>query len=83
MSLFTWVALQVVGMRELNGTEHAITATKPDEFLIEDISECSAYESGGIARQKKLPVHCVFSSMKESLSEPKFDDNMHADFSKV
>ena len=75
--------LQIVGMVELNGTEHCIEVLKSDSFRIGDTSAMHEYHSGGVARQRKLPLSCAFASLAESLASPEFDGSMHGDFVKL
>jgi hypothetical protein len=70
-------------MAALNGSEHVIEVVQNNSFKIGSTLGFDAYTSGGVAKQKKVPVNCTFATLEESLSAPKIDDSMHSDFSKV
>ena len=70
-------------MAALNGSEHVIEVVQNDSFKIGSTLGFDAYTSGGVAKQKKVPVNCTFATLEESLSAPKIDESMHSDFSKV
>ena len=74
---------QIIGMDELNGTEHKVEVVKSDALKIGPTAEMKDYQGGGVVRQKKMPVTCTFVSLRESLKAPKFDENMHGDFLKA
>jgi hypothetical protein len=75
--------LQVLGMPELNGTEHVVEVLQSDTFQIGSTVNFPVYVGGGVAKQKKVPVQCSFATLEESLVSPKIDESMHSDFSKV
>jgi molybdopterin/thiamine biosynthesis adenylyltransferase/ubiquitin-protein ligase len=79
----TVVISEVVGMPEINGTQHQIKVLSPTEFEVGDTSTMSAYKLGGTFRQIKLPLTVKFASLQESLMHPQFDELMHVDFTKM
>ena len=61
---------EVKGMTEINGKEFKIEIKSPNSFLIGDTRQFSAYESGGIASELKVPTECKFFDLEKSLRYP-------------
>jgi len=57
-------------MEEINEKQYQIIVRSPDSFTIGDTTKFSAYLTGGIAVQVKVPVIQKFHSLERSLSYP-------------
>ncbi|XP_030373603.1 ubiquitin-like modifier-activating enzyme 1 [Scaptodrosophila lebanonensis] len=72
---------EVQGMHELNGCQPIkITVLGPYTFSIGDTSKLSAYKTGGVATQVKMPKTISFKSLAQAEQEPEF---LISDFAKV
>ncbi|KNC80767.1 hypothetical protein SARC_06876, partial [Sphaeroforma arctica JP610] len=64
---------EVKGMTEVNDMEPVkITVLGPYSFTIGDTRYFSAYESGGIALEKKQGSSVSFKSLREAMADPEF-----------
>eukprot|EP01046_Picozoa_sp_COSAG06_P022250 COSAG06_NODE_1714_length_8624_cov_12.847977_1_plen_2251_part_00 len=74
---------EVVGMTEVEGSQHTIKVLNQTDFSIGDTSTMEPYASGGTFKQIKQASKIEFSCLKDSLSDPKFDELCHVDFMKA
>ena len=61
---------EVKGMEEINGKSFKITVKSPHSFTIGDTSGFSAYLSGGMAVEEKVPSLMKFHSLEKGLTYP-------------